>query len=175
VLFAAVFANSPPIRPGALEFPSDFCPANAGFIALAQGSGNSSLFGEFTWSERYCTVPPGRLVPHRDGRPGRLRLRSADGSRRRKHTADVVVNNGRWSEQVFMSRACTPSHEHFFDQREAGDRCNHHPNSSSSRGGCTPAFRMRTSRCEHQDVGWVADRPHLRVGDTDVECRQTSV
>jgi hypothetical protein len=28
---------------------------------------------------------------------------------------------------------------------------------------------------EHQDVGWVADRPQLRVGDTDVECRQTSV
>lgn len=28
---------------------------------------------------------------------------------------------------------------------------------------------------EHQDVGWVADRPHLRVGDTAIECRQTSV
>ena len=28
---------------------------------------------------------------------------------------------------------------------------------------------------EHQNVGWVADRPHLRVGETAVQCRQTSV
>lgn len=62
VLFAGVFANSPPILPGAPEFPSDFCPSNAGFFARAEGRGNSSLFGEFIWSERYCTVPPGQLV-----------------------------------------------------------------------------------------------------------------
>ena len=47
VLFAGVFANSPPILPGAPEFPSDFCPSNAGFFARAEGRGNSSLFGEF--------------------------------------------------------------------------------------------------------------------------------
>lgn len=62
VLFAGVFANSPPILPGAPEFPSDFCPSNTGFFARAEGRGNSSLFGEFIWSERYCAVPPGQLV-----------------------------------------------------------------------------------------------------------------
>lgn len=62
VLFAGVFANSPPVRPGTDGFPLDFCPPNTGFFARAEGRGNSSLFGEFVWSERYCTVPPGELV-----------------------------------------------------------------------------------------------------------------
>ena len=62
VLFAGVFANSPPILPGAPGFPSDFCPSNAGFFARADGRGRSSLLGEFVWSERYCTLPPGELI-----------------------------------------------------------------------------------------------------------------
>lgn len=62
VMFAAVFVNDPPIRPGSDEFPTDFCPANAGFFAHANGRGNSSILGAFVWSERYCTVPPGNLI-----------------------------------------------------------------------------------------------------------------
>lgn len=62
VLFAGVFANSPRILKDAPEFPSDFCPANAEFFATAEGRGNSSLMGEFIWSERWCATPPFQLV-----------------------------------------------------------------------------------------------------------------
>lgn len=62
VLFAGVFSNSPPIMPGTPAFPSTFCPPTARFFARAEGRGNSSLLGDFVWVERYCTVPPGRLV-----------------------------------------------------------------------------------------------------------------
>jgi len=62
VLFAGVFANSPPIVAGTPDFPSTFCPPDARFFARAEGHGRSPVFGEFVWSERYCAIPPGRLV-----------------------------------------------------------------------------------------------------------------
>jgi len=45
----------------------------------------------------------------------------------------------------------------------------------ASAGGSVHVVAGDLRAFEHQDVGWVADRPHLRVGETDVECRQTSV
>jgi len=62
VLFAGVFANQPPIRPDSSEFPSDFCPPNTQFYARAEGRGNSSVLGEFAWSEHYCALPMAELV-----------------------------------------------------------------------------------------------------------------
>ena len=62
VLFAGMFTNQPQIRPGALDFPTDFCPSETAFYARAEGRGNSSLLGEFRWSERYCAGTPQGLV-----------------------------------------------------------------------------------------------------------------
>jgi hypothetical protein len=62
VLFAGIFVNQPPIRPDSEEFPGDFCPPNALFYALAEGSGNSSVLGDFIWSERYCALPMAKIV-----------------------------------------------------------------------------------------------------------------
>ena len=57
VLFSGVFTNQPPIRPPDPNFPADYCPENTQFYARADGQGNSTVFGEFTWWERYCTLP----------------------------------------------------------------------------------------------------------------------
>lgn len=62
VLFAGVFVNQPPIRPDDPEFPPDFCPPETRFYARAEGQGNSSVLGEFIWSEHYCALPMGELV-----------------------------------------------------------------------------------------------------------------
>lgn len=72
VLFAGVFVNQSPIRPDSPEFPSDFCPPNTRFYARAEGRGNSSVFGEFTWSEHYCALPMAEIVAegHFEGKSG---------------------------------------------------------------------------------------------------------
>lgn len=62
VLFAGVFANGPQVRPGEAGFPTDFCPPEAAFFARAEGRGNSTLLGEFLWSEQYCAGTPRGLV-----------------------------------------------------------------------------------------------------------------
>lgn len=62
VLFAGVFANRPPVRPGEPGFPTDFCPDGTAFFARAEGRGNSSILGEFLWSERYCAGTPRGLI-----------------------------------------------------------------------------------------------------------------
>lgn len=62
VLFAGVFTNQPQVRPGESEFPTDFCPPETAFFARAGGRGNSTLLGEFIWSERYCAGTPRGLV-----------------------------------------------------------------------------------------------------------------
>lgn len=59
---AGVFANTPPTRPGSPDFPAAFCPPNTLFYARAEGHGNSSILGEFVWSEHYCTVAGSDLV-----------------------------------------------------------------------------------------------------------------
>jgi hypothetical protein len=62
ILIAGVFQNSPPIRPGSADFPADFCPSNTIFYADADGHGDSSILGEFAWSERYCVVAGSDLI-----------------------------------------------------------------------------------------------------------------
>lgn len=61
VLFAGVFANSPPLRPGDAEFPEDFCSPSTDWYARAEGHGRSSLLRDFVWWEHYC-VDGGELV-----------------------------------------------------------------------------------------------------------------
>jgi hypothetical protein len=57
ILFSGVFTNQPPIRPPSPGFPSDFCPVDTQFYARAEGRGNSTVLGEYTWWEHYCALP----------------------------------------------------------------------------------------------------------------------